>query len=344
MEHRFDEGARRVSRSSIGRVLRRVTVAVGAAAMLLVAAPVHAGAQVAYVPVDGSPDAVLDPGSVGARGSEVAQDCSVIPFAVPEGAVAWQVVLPQADTLNPENVFDSVTLEFATAGSVNITSFGPPSAAYAIAVTPTDDVLLNGSADGSESAGDGFPAFFVLAHTCYTPPPPPPPPPDDTTTTTTTTVPPPPPTSPPANPSPPSGPTGPSAPPTQSQVLWSAAAVRLPFAGSLFALKPAVATTTTTTPAPPATPGVDPIAVVASSGAASATPGTSTPLDRGKLAGTSKKINGAAASVEISSAGPLPWGSLLLGAVGASVVVFLIMAVSRRTDHRARLRRDPRLS
>jgi hypothetical protein len=252
---------------------------------------------------------------------------------VPAGAVGWEVVLPQADTQNPENVFDSVTLEFATAGPVTIT---PGPSAYATTVTPTDDVLLNGAADGSESAGDGFPGFFTLVATCYTPPPPPPPPP--TTTTTTTTVAPVPPTSPPANPGPGSTPSAPTAPPTKSQLLWSAAAIKLPFTGSLFALKPAVATTTTTAPGTAETPSTD-----ANAAAGSKSPGTSTPLDRGKLAGNTKKINGAAASVEISSDGPSPWGSLLLGAVGAGVVVFLIMAVTRRTDHRARLRRDPRL-
>jgi hypothetical protein len=121
-------------------------------------------------------------------------------------------------------------------------------------------------------------------------------------------------------------------------VLWSAAAIKLPFVGSLFALKPAVTTTTTTAPGVASTPNTD------ANAAAAKSPGTSTPLDRGKLAGNTKKINGTAASVEISSAGPAPWGSLLLGAVGASMVVFLIMAVTRRTDIRARLRRHPRLS
>ncbi len=309
----------------------RAAAALGAAALVLLAAPVHAGAQVVYVPVDGSPDAVLDPSSYDVRGSTFTQDCSAF-SSVPAGAVGWQVVLPQADTQNPENVFDSVTLEFATAGPVTIT---PGPSAYAVTVTPTDDVLLNGAADGSESAGDGFPQFFTLAATCYTPPPPPPPP---TTTTTTTTVAPPPPTAPPSNPTTPSNPSSPSAPPTKSQVLWSAAAIKLPFTGSLFALKPAVATTTTTTPDPGATPNTD-----TGAAAAAKSPSTSTPIDRGKLAGNTKKINGAAASVEISSSGSSPWGSLLLGAVGAGVVVFLIMAMTRRTDHRARVRRDPRL-
>jgi hypothetical protein len=57
---------------------------------------------------------------------------------------------------------------------------------------------------------------------------------------------------------------------------------------------------------------------------------------------TPRRSNGAAAP-SISSDSPSPWGSLLLGAVGARVVVFLIMAVTRRTDQRARVRRDPRL-
>ena len=204
-------------------------------------------------------------------------------------------------------------------------------------MTPTDDVLLNGAADGSQSVAGPFPAFFRLVATCYTPPPPPPPPPT-TTTTTTTVAPAPPPTSPPGNPGPAPTPSAPNAPPTKSQVLFKAAAVKLPFTGSLFGLKPAVATTTTTAPGAAATPNTD-----ANAAAAAKSPGTSTPLDRGKLAGDTKKINGAAASVEISSDGPSPWGSLLLGAVGAGVVVFLIMAVTRRTDNRARLRRDPRL-
>ena len=334
MAHVNGDGVRSVSPL---RAFCRAAAALAAAAIALLAAPVHAGAQVAYVPVDGSPDSVLDPGSYGARASDSStEDCPAFPSPVPEGTAAWKFVLPQADTLNPENVFDSVTLEFAAAGPVTITLVGPPSA-YAIATTPTDDVLLDGSAEGSQSAGDGFPLFFELTATCFTEPPPPPPPPD-TTTTTTTVAPVPPPTSPPGNPGPASTPSAPTAPPTKSQLLWSAAAVKLPFTGSLFALKPAVATTTTTAPGVDATPNTD-----ANAAAASKSPGTSTPLDRGKLAGNTKLINGEAASVEISSSGPAPWGSLLLGAAGAGVVVFLIMAVTRRTDHRAGLRR-PRLS
>ncbi len=330
MAHVDGDGVRNVSPL---RAFRGAAVALGAAVLVLLAAPVHAGAQVVYVPVDGTPDAVLDPGSLDVRGStSTVEDCSVF-GSVPEGAVAWQVVLPEADPQNPESVFDSVTLEFATAGPVTIM---PGPSASAVTVTPTDDTLLNGAADGSQSTVGPFPAFFTLAATCFMPPPPPPPPP--TTTTTTTVAPVPPPTAPPGNPGPGSTPSAPTAPPTKSQVLWSAAAIKLPFTGSLFALKPAVTTTTTTVAGVTATPNTQ-----ANAAAASKSPGTSTPLDRGELAGDTKKINGAAASVEISSDGRSPWGSLLLGAVGAGVVVFLIMALTRRTDHRARLRHDPRL-
>jgi hypothetical protein len=201
------------------------------------------------VPVDGTWTPCLDPSSYDVR-STFTQDCSAF-SSVPAGAVAgWQVVLPQADTQNPENVFDTVTLEFATAGPMTIT---PGPSAYATTVTPTDDVLLNGAADGSQSVAGPFPAFFTLVATCYTPPPPPPPPP---TTTTTTVAPVPPPSSPPGNPGPGPTPSAPNAPPTKGQVLFKAASVKLPFTGSLFGLKPAVATTTTTAPvaAAPRTP------------------------------------------------------------------------------------------
>ncbi len=224
--------------------------AVSAAAVLttlaLVAAPA-AAQEVVFVAVEGSPDSVLSDAWTGTQGSAAPQDCSASP---PAGIVTWLFVLPQADPNLPENIFESVTLQFEGAGEVA----GVVTGAYAVAATPTDDILLGGTADVLESALDGVPPTFDLVSTCSTIEPPPP----ETTTTTTTTVPDteppttPPPTTAPPDPTPvPSGGGGsgggsggggsgggdaPLPPPTPQQVLWSAAAFPLPFSGSPLSL------------------------------------------------------------------------------------------------------------
>lgn len=145
-----------------------------------------------YTPVPGSPDAVLRPSHRGSVGSTFTQDCSGLPIPLPPTGVVWHFILPQNDRSlyapTPDNIFVDLTVQFASAGTVRLTSFGPPSAAHAWIATPTDDVLLDGFADGAERNGDGFPPLFNLSHTCAAPGVTPPV--TTTTTTTTTTTPP----------------------------------------------------------------------------------------------------------------------------------------------------------
>ena len=106
---------------------------------------------------------------------------------LPPTGVVWHFILPQNDRSlyapNPDNIFVSLTVRFAAAGEVTLTTFGPPSGAHGWIATPTDDVLLDGFADGAERNGDGFPPLFNLSHTCAAPGVVPP-----TTTTTTSTT------------------------------------------------------------------------------------------------------------------------------------------------------------
>jgi len=124
-----------------------------AGALLWMLSPSAAAGQATYVPVPGSPDVVLNPAHVGAVGSEFTQQCTGLPRPIQPGEVAWHFVLPQSvlelDPLgapSPGNIFESLTVEFATAG-VTLTTFGPPSSAHAYVFTPTDDTLEGGVAD-----------------------------------------------------------------------------------------------------------------------------------------------------------------------------------------------------
>ena len=174
---------------------------VSAAAVLTTLASFAAPAaaqEVVFVPLEGSPDSVLADTWTGTQGSAAPQDCSASP---PAGIVTWLFVLPQADPNLPENIFESVTLRFEGAGEVA----GVATGAYAVAATPTDDILLGGAADVLESALDGVPPTFDLVSTCSTVEPPP------TTTTTTTTV---PDTEPPTTPPPTTAPPDPTPVPT----------------------------------------------------------------------------------------------------------------------------------
>lgn len=141
-----------------------------------------------YTEVPGTPDAVLRPSHRGSVGSTFTQDCSGPGIPLPPTGVVWHFILPQKDRSlyapNPDNIFVSLTVRFAAAGEVTLTAFGPPSAAHGWIATPTDDVLLDGFADGAERNGDGFPPLFNLSHTCAAPGVVPP----ATTTTTSTTT------------------------------------------------------------------------------------------------------------------------------------------------------------
>lgn|GEM_PF-4995039 len=145
-----------------------------------------------YVEIPGSPDAVLNPAHRGSLGSAFQQGQCPIP--VPQGGVVWHFVLPQNDRASefspdPANIFTSLTVEFRAAGEVTLTTFGPPSAMHAYIATTTDDVLIDGEADGATRTPPAFPPQFNLSHTCASPNPIPPPsstttaPPSSTTST-----------------------------------------------------------------------------------------------------------------------------------------------------------------
>jgi hypothetical protein len=146
-----------------------------------------------WTEVPGSPDAVLNPAHRGAQGSTFTQECTGNPFAPPAGGVLWHFILRQNDAASskPDNIFVSLTVTFRSAGVVTLTTFGPPHAAHGWITTPTDDVLLDGYADGAERVGDGFPAQFNLSHTCASPEVVPPPAPTTSVPAPTTSVPPP---------------------------------------------------------------------------------------------------------------------------------------------------------
>jgi hypothetical protein len=164
-----------------------------AAIALLLAAFVAAGEASAvlppgYTPVPGT--IPLNPADVGAVGSQFNQDCNGLPRPIQPGEVAWHFILPQAAQFDPSptNVFDTLSVTFQTAGTVNLgaalSDFGPPSNAHAYIFTSTDDTLLAGTAtigrDLNAAAGRANDPQFNLSHTCVGPP--------VTTTTTAATT------------------------------------------------------------------------------------------------------------------------------------------------------------
>jgi hypothetical protein len=144
--------------------------------LMLLAPPAQAELPPGYNPVPGF--VPLNPADVGAGGSTFTQDCNGLPRPVGPGEVAWHFILPQsvlADPVssNPRNIFDTLTVTFATAGTVTfsaITDFGPPSQAHAYVYTATDDTLTGGVATiGRLAVADplqGNDPEFNLSHTC----------------------------------------------------------------------------------------------------------------------------------------------------------------------------------
>ena len=67
------------------------------------------------------------------------------------GEVAWHFILPQSVLFDPTptNIFNTLSVTFQTAGTVNLgsglTDFGPPSSAHAYVYTSTHDTLLGGT-------------------------------------------------------------------------------------------------------------------------------------------------------------------------------------------------------
>jgi LPXTG-motif cell wall-anchored protein len=151
--------------------------------------PTAVGAQGTYVPIPGSPDAVLNPAHRGAQGSTFTQNCTGLPSPVPPGGVWWHFLLPQNEVVSagptPDNIFTSLTAEFLVAGTVTITTFGPPAAQHAYISTPTDDILIDAEADGASLTPGTFPTAFNLSHTCASADPIPIPPPTTTAPPTT---------------------------------------------------------------------------------------------------------------------------------------------------------------
>jgi LPXTG-motif cell wall-anchored protein len=136
----------------------------------------------------------LNPAHVGSVGSEFTQDCTGLPRPVAPGEVAWHFVLPQSVLElfgpNPTNVFDTLTVTFASFGIVTldqVAQFGPPHQAHAYIYTPTNDTLLAGTA--TVGRRDSAPvqatndSQFNLSHTCASTEPP-----TSTTTAGTTTT------------------------------------------------------------------------------------------------------------------------------------------------------------
>jgi hypothetical protein len=165
-------------------------VLIGTAALVGCGTPSASGQPApTYIPVPGSPDVPLNSSHQGAQGSTFpSQRCNdANPDPPGPGEVGWHFILPQSvaeieRALSPGNIFESITVTFATAGTVTLTAFGPPSDAHAYFTTPTDDVLLSGNADilREVSLLRGNESSFNLSHTCA--------PPVDTTTTTSTTT------------------------------------------------------------------------------------------------------------------------------------------------------------
>jgi hypothetical protein len=159
-----------------GQFRRRVTRACAVAAFVICAVAGVIASSVSqaatYTDVPGSPDASLNQAAVNAQGSQYTQNCSGLPIPVPQGGVVWHFVLPQnagggGGGGGPKYIFTSLTLFFQNAGTVTVTSFGPPDAMHAYVSTPTDDVLLGGVADGATTEDPStFPETFNLSHTC----------------------------------------------------------------------------------------------------------------------------------------------------------------------------------
>jgi hypothetical protein len=150
---------------------------------------VHGAPPAGYEEVPGSPDVLLNPSHRGARGSTFPNhDCEGVPDPPEAGEVVWHFILPQSALENrpmPGNIFDDLTVTFASGRVVNLSAageFGPPSQAHVYITTPTDDVLQNGHGDIFrdgllQRAND---PLFNLSHTCVGP--------DASTTTTTSTT------------------------------------------------------------------------------------------------------------------------------------------------------------
>jgi hypothetical protein len=178
-----------VGRSSlIAPALAVVVVACGSPI-----APAQPAPPPGYIDVEGSPDLFINPGNVPAQGSTYTQNCVVPDGVTPPGPgeVLWHFILPQSvtDLLGglPQNIFASLTVEFASAGVVTLTTFGPPNLAHAWITTPTDDTLLGPPDALAEAdifrlivANRGNEPNFNLSHTCFVP---------QQETTTSTTIP-----------------------------------------------------------------------------------------------------------------------------------------------------------
>ena len=124
-----------------------VTILVGCGSA---AAPGQLPPPPGYDDVPGSPDVLLRPAHQGSVGSEFTQDCTGFPIPPQPGEVGWHFVLPQsvveerAQGGRPGNIFAELVVTFAGRGTVTLTTFGPPSAAHAYVITPTDDTLARG--------------------------------------------------------------------------------------------------------------------------------------------------------------------------------------------------------
>jgi hypothetical protein len=179
-----------VLRRAVGAIVCSVSV------VLWSSTPARAELPPGYVAVPGT--VPLNSAHIGAVGSEFTQNCQGLPRPIGPGEVAWHFVLPQSvlDLFgpNPTNVFDTLTVTFASAGTITldqITEFGPPHQAHAYIYTPTNDTLTAGTATIGRRTLAPPEAFndsqFNLSHTCASAPPPPTEPTTSTTTTTTTT-------------------------------------------------------------------------------------------------------------------------------------------------------------
>jgi hypothetical protein len=159
--------------------------------LMLLAPPAQAELPPGYNPVPGT--VPLNPADVGAVGNTFTQDCTGLPRPVGPGEVAWHFILPEsvlADPVSstPRNIFDTLTVTFATAGPITLSAigdFGPPSQAHAYVYTPTNDTLTAGVATiGRLLVTDPLllnDPKFNLSHTCASTEPP-------TTTTGSTTT------------------------------------------------------------------------------------------------------------------------------------------------------------
>jgi hypothetical protein len=283
-------------------------------------------------------------------GSAVGADPTALPDCddaaqVPPGVVLWVFTL--AGT-NDDDVVVTADAIFLNGGTRAIET---PTGT----VTSAPDTLVSGTAVVTDVAGDDAGPVWE-ASACFEPDVPPPPPPPETTTTTTTTTPPPSTDPPPTEPPPTSPPTFPpssapafggfpSAPPPRNATEVLQSAVTAPLARlPLFGLGFGRSVGTSTPSTPPTTVAAGP--ATATDPSTSSTPtsskdlSSSNPVDREQLNRT-QKIDGAATAVRISGAKASPWRSLAFGVIGATMIVFLIVAITRRSDPRARLRRPP---